>query len=81
MVLVGFRIAELSAVVMRISWCLFAVSTIANATPQNTPSPAPTSTPTGNSQACGLIGPAAAAFLAQNPRAGMFSAREKYGSS
>ncbi|KAH7314246.1 peptidase S41 family protein [Rhexocercosporidium sp. MPI-PUGE-AT-0058] len=65
----GFRIAELSAVVLRISWFLFAVATIVNAVaapaPQNTPSPSPT----GNPNACGQIGPAVAEYLAQNPRA------------
>ncbi|KAH7391549.1 peptidase S41 family protein [Cadophora sp. MPI-SDFR-AT-0126] len=55
--LLGFRIAELSAVLARISWCLFVVGTIVNA--QNASNP----------QACGQVGPAAAAFMAQNPRA------------
>lgn len=60
MSLLRFRIAELSAVLARISWCLLAVTTIVNA--QNASNP----------QACGQIGPAAAAFMAQNPRAGKF---------
>lgn len=59
----GFRIAELSRVVVRISWCLFVLATVGFAapSPQNTP------TPTGNAQACAQISPATAAFLAQNP--------------
>jgi len=63
--LLGFRIAELSAVLARLSWCLLAVATIVNA--QNASNP----------QACGQIGPAAAAFMAQNPRAGTSAEKGK----
>ncbi|KAH6716726.1 peptidase S41 family protein [Leptodontidium sp. MPI-SDFR-AT-0119] len=55
--------------VLRISWCLLAVATIVNAVPAPAPQNTPSPSPTGNPQACGQIGPAAAAFLAQNPRA------------
>lgn len=72
----GLRIAELSAMGLRISWCLLAVATIVNAVPAPAPQNTPSPSPTGNPQACGQIGPAAAAFLAQNPRAGTSNGRE-----
>jgi hypothetical protein len=63
----GFRIAELSGAVKRISWYLLVVGVVVSAVPApQQPSSSPT--PTSNVAACAQISPMTAAFLAQNPK-------------